>query len=143
MERLTMALIYWTLVSPPHTHAHACTFAAVTMSWSQPDTTGSLPPPHIHTHAVTMSWSQPDTTGSSPPARCDHTSVTVGNKLYVTCGSGSDTLWYSDLYTLDLGSYEWACVDVKGIPPVPRDCASLCAVVGQVSVCVCVCVSVQ
>lgn len=87
-----------------------------------------------HTHTpVTLTWSQPETSGTPPPVRCDHTSVTIGNKLYITCGSGSDTLWYSDLYTLDLGSYEWACVDVKGSPPVPRDCASVCVLVGQVS----------
>ena len=65
--------------------------------------------------------------------RCDHASVTVGNKLYISCGSGSDTLWFSDLYSLDLGSFEWVCVDVKGTPPIPRDCTSFSVLLGQVS----------
>ena len=47
--------------------------------------------------------------------------------MYLTGGSGSDDLFYNDVHVLNLGSLEWVCVEMKGIPPKPRDYTTLTA----------------
>jgi len=67
--------------------------------------------------------------------RCDHISVLVGtNKIYVTAGSGSEDLWYNDLYTLDLDSNMWAEQHPNtDHAPTPRDYTGAVAIANRVS----------
>lgn len=74
---------------------------------------------------ASMEWSLANTTGTPPLPRCDHASVVVGRRMYVTGGSGRDDLWYNDLHQLNLETLEWAAVDMGGIPPKPRDYTTL------------------
>jgi hypothetical protein len=47
-------------------------------------------------------------------------------KLMLTAGSGSDELWFNDIYALDVVSWQWSKVDPEGgVVPSPRDYASI------------------
>ena len=66
--------------------------------------------------------------------RCDHASVVMGNKMYVTAGSGSENLWYNDLYTLDLDTNTWVEHHPKtDSAPTPRDYTGATAASARVS----------
>ena len=65
--------------------------------------------------------------------RCDHGCCVVGSKMYVSCGSGGENVWYSDLYYLDLRTLEWTKVEMEGNSPKPRDYLTLCSLSNLVS----------
>lgn len=70
---------------------------------------------------ASMNWSVPETTGTTPLPRCDHASCVVGHRVYVTGGSGSESLWFSDLHFLDVNTLAWEEVALQGPLPAPRD----------------------
>ena len=41
--------------------------------------------------------------------------------MYVTGGSGSESLWFSDLHFLDVNTLAWEEVALQGPLPAPRD----------------------
>lgn len=69
--------------------------------------------------------------------RCDHSAFVVGGKMVTTAGSGSDDLWFNDVYTLDISgdisSWHWTKVYPKGsVRPSPRDYTSVSVVADKV-----------
>ena len=58
-------------------------------------------------------------------SRCDHACVVIGHKMYIIGGSGGNDLWFNDFHMFNLESLEWIPVEMKGIPPQPRDYARL------------------
>jgi hypothetical protein len=71
-------------------------------------------------------WEEVVTTGSPPAGRCDHAMIAVGDRLFITAGSGGSDLYLNDTYTLSLVSWEWSLCSVKGEGPSPRDYPTLC-----------------
>lgn len=54
--------------------------------------------------------------------------------MFVSAGSGSDDLWFNDIFLLDLGSWQWTQVSpVGGVAPSPRDYSTISTVAGRVS----------
>ncbi len=60
--------------------------------------------------------------GHIPGARDGHTACNINNCMYIFGGYEEDTDRFSnDVYVLDLKSYVWKYVTVRGIPPSWRD----------------------
>lgn len=56
--------------------------------------------------------------------------------MVTTAGSGSDDLWFDDVYSLDIGSWQWSKVDPKGgVAPSPRDYTSISVIADKVGWC--------
>ena len=54
--------------------------------------------------------------------------------MFVTAGSGSDDLWYNDIYLLELGSWQWTQVNPTGsVAPSPRDYSTISTIADRVS----------
>lgn len=76
-----------------------------------------------------LEWTMIEASGCPPPARCDHSLCVIGGKILLTAGSGSDDLWFNDIYLLETVSWQWSKVELKGeVKPSPRDYATLSAV---------------
>lgn len=73
-------------------------------------------------HLDTMTWSQPEVTGTMPPGVYAHSSFSMGDKLIVYGGDiGSTTRKLSsDLYIFELSSLKWTKVNTLGQIPPPR-----------------------
>lgn len=56
---------------------------------------------------VTSKWLQIETTGQEPPPVNEHTSVVVGDRLYVYGGNDFSGIIYDSLYVLDLHTLKW------------------------------------
>ena len=47
-------------------------------------------------------------------------------KLFTSCGSGRDDLWFNDIHCLDLATWQWTQLNPKGgVTPSPRDYATV------------------
>lgn len=64
--------------------------------------------------------------------------VVVGSKMIVTTGSGSEELWFNDVYALDLGSFQWHMVEPEGAIPGPRDYVTINCISNKVAMVLCV-----
>ena len=53
--------------------------------------------------------------------------------MYVSCGSGGESVWYNDLFYLDLRTLTWTKVEMEGKSPQPRDYLTLCSLSNLVS----------
>lgn len=52
----------------------------------------------------------------------------------MSCGSGRDDLWFNDIHTLDLATWQWTKVQPKtGVVPSPRDYATASVIANKVS----------
>lgn len=53
--------------------------------------------------------------------------------MVVAAGSGSDELWFNDVHTLDIASWQWNRVDLKGgVVPSPRDYSTASVIANKV-----------
>ncbi len=59
--------------------------------------------------------------------------MVVGGKLYLSGGSGSDELWFNDLFVLNLESLQWVALETQGEHYTPRDCATITSIANWVS----------
>lgn len=55
----------------------------------------------------TLVWSEPEKKGQIPDCRNNHTTVVVGNKLFVQ-GGHDGSKWLSDLHVLELNTTIWS-----------------------------------
>jgi N-acetylneuraminic acid mutarotase len=72
---------------------------------------------------ISLKWvPKPKVSGHIPGARDGHTACNINNCMYIFGGYEEDTDRFSnDVYVLDLKSYVWKYVTVRGIPPSWRD----------------------
>ncbi|KAF9359071.1 hypothetical protein BGX34_008553 [Mortierella sp. NVP85] len=122
-------------------------FDADTMYWSQPKTSGSIPPPcRAHTSTLvgyrrlyifgggdgpqyfndlyvldteTLIWSSPTTTGNRPCKRRAHTTCYYNNRIYVF-GGGDGLQALNDTFELDLATMHWSEIKTTGQIPLSR-----------------------
>lgn len=67
--------------------------------------------------AVSVTWTQPDTTGTPPAQRHGHVITAVGSDIYIHGGMSGEK-FHSDMFTLNTESLKWQKVKAKGdLPP--------------------------
>ena len=69
-------------------------------------------------------WREVPTSGDTPGPRSGHVSVVHNNSMYVFGGKSVDGMADNKLYQLDLVSFQWTVVKVKGLRPISRDFAA-------------------
>ena len=72
---------------------------------------------------ISRQWlSRPSVSGSIPGARDGHTAVVINNQMYIFGGYEELTERFSnDIYVLDLKTFVWKYLSVRGTPPSWRD----------------------
>ncbi|XP_059148384.1 kelch domain-containing protein 2-like [Physella acuta] len=70
---------------------------------------------------ATLKWSQPQVTGTVPPPRSAASLVAVGTKLYLFGGLSHMSGWFDDIFTFDTTNNSWSILDTEGIKPRARD----------------------
>lgn len=73
---------------------------------------------------TSKAWRCVETTGNSPGPREGHVAVVYKDCMYVFGGKGAHGVVDNKLYRLDLSSFEWQIVKVKGLKPCARDAAA-------------------
>ncbi len=54
--------------------------------------------------------------------------------MLMSAGSGSEELWYNDIYLLEIGSWQWSKVNLVGDEaPSPRDYSAISTIADRVS----------
>ena len=69
-------------------------------------------------------WREVPTSGDTAGPRSGHVSVVHNNCMYVFGGKSVDGMADNKLYRLDLVSFQWEVVKVKGLRPIARDSAA-------------------
>lgn len=68
----------------------------------------------------TLTWTKLVTNGELLPPRAGHTTIALGNNLFVFGGFTDSEDLYDDLYMFDLESYKWTKVMTAGVGPSAR-----------------------
>lgn len=71
---------------------------------------------------------KPNTNVPSP--RFSHSSVILGQYMYIFCGTSSEFntgSTYNDLYKFDLSNHVWQKIKAEGLLPAPRECCTFVA----------------
>jgi N-acetylneuraminic acid mutarotase len=75
----------------------------------------------------TLTWSHPTVSGTIPPSRIGSTAVVVRDQMYIYGGGEYNreerkyTKLYHEMWTLDLKTWEWTHLEVKGTIPKISD----------------------
>ncbi|KAL5012726.1 hypothetical protein ScPMuIL_011277 [Solemya velum] len=71
---------------------------------------------------LSKSWSYPPVSGNSPSPRTFHTTVSVGDRMFIYSGgqSGSDPVSDRSVHVFDTASTTWSVLSVRGDSPKPR-----------------------
>ncbi|EDO28608.1 predicted protein, partial [Nematostella vectensis] len=74
-----------------------------------------------------LTWTPLVTSGQIPPPRCDHACTVIGEKFYISGGSGGEKTWFNDLYCFDTVTLIWHYINAQGHLPFPRSLHTICA----------------
>ncbi|CAL1544468.1 unnamed protein product [Lymnaea stagnalis] len=70
---------------------------------------------------VSSKWSQPQVTGTIPPPRSASSLVAVGTNIYLFGGLSHMSGWFDDIFVFDTLTNSWSILDADGIKPRARD----------------------
>lgn len=61
----------------------------------------------------------------TPSQRFSHSSCVVGKSMYIFGGCSTSNTAFNDVYELDLKDLKWTKLRLSGIPPPPKECATM------------------
>jgi F-box protein 42 len=61
----------------------------------------------------------------TPCQRFSHSSCVVGKSMYIFGGCSTSNTAFNDVYELNLQDFRWSKLRLSGIPPQPKECATM------------------